>query len=331
MGIPRTPEWETLRHIRESSNMEDGSNMDTASDSDKVKLTAIERIKAAKNKCSVIADAEHSEDVATGDDAAYIYKDCTVSLMGGAAAPSGGDVAPSEQSPEKPPLSLGDLLAEAKEAMQAKASRPSPSTPPVKPGFDPSPTRETSYTRTPQQAAPLTTPTPDHSMTSEVTPPQPETPPPACEPPLFPFEDSVSRDWLELPLPIPREGAVREMRDEWNAIRNPLPLTPYPPESPKGAGCSRFRLVELPNGTLVNPAHVICVEGGGLQHRQGTLDAVVVRLSGGAAGGFGGGPCDQRFEVPWTHPTDGRALTTEERAAIAEGIRQQILAALTSP
>lgn len=310
--------------------------MDTAGDSDKVKLAAIERVKAAKNKCSVISDAEHSEESVDMVGDAYVYAGGVVCRVSDAdrvieigAAPSGGDAAPSEQPPEKPPLSLWDLIKEAGEMQLVQASRPSPSTPPIKPDFDPPLTAINSYTRTPQQAAPLTTPTTDHPMTSESTPPQPETPPQACKPPLYDDKSSSGYDsngvWQgEVP-----EGAVREIRATFEAEAGSLSLTPYPPESPRGAGCSRFRLVELPNGTLVNPAHVICVEGGGLQHRQGTLDAVVVRLSGGAAGGFGGGTCDQRFEVPWTHPAEGRTLTHEERGAIAEGIRQQILAALT--
>lgn len=76
-------------------------------------------------------------------------------------------------------------------------------------------------------------------------------------------------------------------------------------------------LVELPNGVLVNPQHVVAVEGGRIAIEHGLLDCVIVRtvLSDVA----------YRFDVPLVHPITGELLDMAERAGIADGIRGQIL------
>ena len=79
-------------------------------------------------------------------------------------------------------------------------------------------------------------------------------------------------------------------------------------------------LAKLPNGVLVNPQHVVAVEGGRIAIENGLLDCVIVRVALADVA--------YRFDVPLTHPTTGELLGMAERAAIAERIRGQILESL---
>lgn len=79
-------------------------------------------------------------------------------------------------------------------------------------------------------------------------------------------------------------------------------------------------LAKLPNGVLVNPQHVVAVEGGRIAIESGLLDCVIVRVALADVA--------YRFDVPLTHPTTGELLGMAERAEIAERIRGQILESL---